>query len=107
MVVSTKQIQPSSRFFMIVATKQIHLSRTFSQLYKSAHLSQLHEIIAASQACISDAQAWMHNNKLQLNADKTEMILIASKYNQKSQPLPSSVDLTGTQIYFSTTVRNL
>ena len=35
------------------------------------------------------------------------MILITSKYNQKSQPLPSSIDLTGTQIRFSTTVRNL
>ena len=75
-----------------------------NQLYKSAHLSQLQEITTASQACISEVQALIHNNILQLNADKTEMIIITSTYNQKSQPLPSSIDLTGnpdTSLYHS------
>ena len=49
----------------------------------------------------------MHNNKLQLNPDKTEMILTTSKHNQKSLSLPFSVDLNGTSIYLSSTVRNL
>ena len=49
----------------------------------------------------------MHNNKLQLNPDKTEMILITSKHNQKSLTLPFSVDLNGTSIRLSSTVRNL
>ncbi|WP_294046750.1 hypothetical protein, partial [Thiolapillus sp.] len=49
----------------------------------------------------------MHNNKLQLNPDKTEMILITSKHNQKSLSLPFSVDLNGTSIHLSSTVRNL
>ena len=49
----------------------------------------------------------MHNNKLQLNPDKTEMILITSKHNQKSMSLPFSVDLNGTSIHLSSTVRNL
>lgn len=35
------------------------------QLYVSAHLSELHEIISFSQACISSVQVWMHHNKLQ------------------------------------------
>ena len=35
------------------------------QLYVSAHLSELHEIISSSQACISSVQVWMHHNKLQ------------------------------------------
>ena len=49
----------------------------------------------------------MHNNKLQLNLDKTEMILITSKHNQKSLSLPFSVDLNGTSIRLSSSVRNL
>ena len=49
----------------------------------------------------------MHNNKLQLNPDKTEMILITSKRNRKSLFLPFSVDLNGTSIHLSSTVRNL
>ena len=48
----------------------------------------------------------MHNNKLQLNPDKTEMILITSKHNQKSLSLPFSVDLNGTLIHLSSSVRN-
>ena len=35
------------------------------------------------------------------------MILITSKHNQKSLSLPVSVDLNGTSIYLSSTVRNL
>ena len=67
-----------------------------NQLYISANLAQLQEIIRTSQSCISDVQAWMHNNKLQLNPDKTEMILIFSEHNQKSLSLPFCVDLNGT-----------
>ena len=78
-----------------------------NQLYISANLSQLQEIIKASKSCISDVQAWMHNNRLQLNPDETGVILITSKHNQKSLPLPFSVDLNGTSIHLSSTVRNL
>ena len=49
----------------------------------------------------------MHNNKLQLNPNKTEMILITSKHNQKSLSVPFSVDLNETSIPLSSTVRNL
>ena len=49
----------------------------------------------------------MHNNKLQLNPDKTEMNLITSKHNQKSLFFPFSVILNGTSIHLSSTVRNL
>ena len=39
--------------------------------------------MTSSHACISDVQAWMHHNKLQLNIDKMEMILISPKHIQK------------------------
>ena len=50
-----------------------------NQLYKSGNITQLPEIIYSTQSCISDVKAWMTNNQLQLNSDKTEMILIATK----------------------------
>ena len=50
-----------------------------SQLYKSGNITQLPEIIHSTQSCISDVKAWMTNNQLQLNNDKTETILIATK----------------------------
>ena len=53
-----------------------------NQLYISANLSQLQEIIRASKSCISDVKAWMHNNKLQLTPDKTETILTTSKHSK-------------------------
>ena len=77
------------------------------QLYISANLAQLQEINRTSQSCMPDVQAWMRNSELQLKSDKTEMILITSKHNQKSLSLPFSVDLNGTSIRLSSTVRNL
>ena len=50
-----------------------------NQLNKSGNITQLPEIIHSTQSCISDVKAWMTNNQLQLNNDKTEMILIATK----------------------------
>ena len=50
-----------------------------NQLYKSGNITQLPEIIHSTQSCISDVKAWMTNNQLQLNSDKTEMVLIATK----------------------------
>ena len=54
-----------------------------NQLYKSGNITQLPEIIHSTQSCISvnsvHVKAWMINNQLQLNNDKTEMILIATK----------------------------
>ena len=49
----------------------------------------------------------MHNDKLQLNPNKTELILITSKHSQKSLSLPFSVDLNENSIHLSSTVRNL
>ena len=60
-----------------------------------------------SQICISDVQAWMHNNKLQLYPDKTEMIIFTSKRYQHNSHLPSEIGVNGSQISVSSYVRNL
>ena len=61
-----------------------------NQLYKSGNITQLPEIIHSTQSCISDVKAWMTNNQLQLNSDKTEMILIATKTVLSSYSVPQS-----------------
>ena len=47
----------------------------------SYRFSSYTEAIAALcrvEACINEIQAWTKNNKLQLNADKTEYLIVAS-----------------------------
>ena len=78
-----------------------------NQLYKSGNITQLPEIIHSTQSCISDVKAWMTNNQLQLNNDKTEMILIATKTFLNSDSVPQSINLEGSDIKFANTVRNL
>ena len=78
-----------------------------NQLHKSGNITQLPEIIHSTQSCISDVKAWMTNNQLQVNNDKTEMILTATKTVLKSDSVPQSINLEGSDIKFANTVRNL
>ena len=73
----------------------------------AGNITQLPEIIHSTQSCISDVKAWMTNNQLQLNNDKTEMILIATKTVLNSDSVPQSINLEGSDIKFANTVRNL
>ena len=84
--------------------------RSFSddnQLFKSGHILQLQGIIQSTQCCISDLKDWMINNKLQLNEDKTDMILISARKVLNNAPIPSEICLNGTNIKLSQNVRNL
>ena len=77
-----------------------------NQLYKSGNILQLPAIIQTTQLCISDLKDWMTNNKLKLNEEKTEMIFVTPK-RTCSNSLPLTIDLNGTEITPSQTVRNL
>ena len=78
-----------------------------NQLYKSGNISQLPKIIHLTQLGISDLKLWMTNNQLQLNNDKTEMILTASKTILNSDSVPQSINLEGCDIKLANTVCNL
>ena len=71
------------------------------------NLATLHSFLKLTQSCISDVKSWMTNNQLQLNNDKTEMILIAIKTVLNSDCVPQSINLEGSHIKFANTVRNL
>ena len=102
-----KRIHAGNRCCLRCMQQCVFPAQSFKGTHISAILSQLQEIIGVSQSCISGGQAWVHNIKLQLTPDKTEMILITSKHNQKSQSLPFSVDLNRTSIHLSSIVRKL
>ena len=78
-----------------------------NQLYKSGHVLQLQDIIQSTQCCISYLKDWMTNNKLQLNEDKTDTILISARKMLNNAPLPSEIRMNSTNIKLSQTVRNL
>ena len=56
------------------------------------------------QSCVADVKVWMTQNKLQLNNEKTEALLIDPQ-NSPNLPLSSVIDES--EIQFSKSVRNL
>ena len=79
--------------FTIVDTHLLshHSFSDDNQLYVTGPASELSNLVSSTQSCISQLKSWTTVNKLKLNEDKTDMILIRSpKPNLTS---PSSVDL--------------
>jgi len=60
---------------------------------------------AKVEACLKDINSWMLSNNLKLNNDKTELLVLHSKY--RSQPSLDVVSVGNTQVSPSDEVRNL
>ena len=75
-----------------------------TQLRKSCSPGQYDDTRNALQTCISDLKEGMTENKLQLNADKTEAILFNSS---KLKHPPTPLSICQATISFSYSVRNL
>ena len=78
-----------------------------NQLYTSGSLSDLPAMISHTQSCVSDLSNWMTDNKLKLNADKTEILLIYPPKFSNHASLPSSINLIDSSITVSPSARNL
>ena len=63
--------------------------------------------ILCVEKCVSDVKTWMTSNKLQMNEDKTEVLLVTAKRVVNLQHLPEFVNVNSTCIKFSPSVRNL
>ena len=83
-----------------------HFYADDSQIYFSFE-SNTPELVTASrlEACVKDVSDWMSANKLKLNSDKTELLIIASQFGPK--PQLSSLSVCGDQICPSVSVRNV
>ena len=75
----------------------------------SFRFSSYTEAIAALcrvEACINEIQSWMKNNKLQLNADKTEYLIVASP-NVLPKITLRPINISGIKIEPSVSAKNL
>ena len=74
-----------------------HFYADDSQIYFSFD-SNTPELVTASrlEACVKDVSDWMSADKLKLNSDKTELLIIASQFGPK--PQLSSLNVCGDQI---------
>ena len=55
-----------------------HIYADDTQFYCSLDIKSLDEVLNLMSACISDVRSWMISNKLKINDDKTEFLLITS-----------------------------
>ena len=86
-----------------------HLYADDSQLQKSFNSRIRGQDIQAAthlENCIIEISQWMNNNKLRLNRDKTEFIILASKANAKRVTV-DSLNLQGDVVCSTPVVRNL
>lgn len=88
---------------------QVHMYADDTQLYLSFDLDSVCDEIASRsriELCIKDIKSWMTLNKLKLNDDKTEFIIITSKYHQ-SKPTTDCLQIASANIHVSPNARNL
>jgi len=71
-------------------------------------ISQFQQAITKLESCIEDIRTWMTTNKLKLNEDKTEFMIITSKfYKATYQQLNPTLTVGGVPIKPVCSVRNL
>ena len=78
-----------------------------TQLQKSTPPNDVQSLTHNLQSCTDDIKAWMCNNQLKLNEDKTEAILFSTSSLSSCHCLPSSIIVGTHEIVFSDKVRNL
>ena len=66
------------------------------QVYKSFHLDDCLSSIHCVEKCVSNVKTWMTSNKLQMNEDKTEILLVTAKQIVNLQHLPEFMNINGT-----------
>ena len=59
------------------------------------------------QACISDVKAWATANMIELNDDRTELMVVTSKRTKHLHNLPTSISIDNAQIPFKQSVKKL
>ena len=78
-----------------------------NQLYKISTLDAIHQSIETLQNCTIDVKSWMTANKLQLNDNKTEAMIILSNRMSVHSPLPSVIHIGDADVPFVSSVKNL
>ena len=74
-----------------------------TQLQNSATPDRLPNLIDSMWLCIDDIKDWMTDNKLKLNDDKTEVMIISSSRMSTALSIPESFDIGNGSVPFSNT----
>ena len=78
-----------------------------TQLHVSVPPSNIQSAISSLETCLSDIQTWMLENKLKLNNDQTEALLLRSSSKSFSVSKPTTISVCGREIYISSSARIL
>ena len=84
-----------------------HSSADDIQLQMYAPPDRIYELLHSMQPCISDVKAWATVNMLELNHNKTELMLVTSKRTKHLHNLPTSTTIGNAQIPFKQSVKIL
>ncbi|GFO46609.1 reverse transcriptase-like protein [Plakobranchus ocellatus] len=83
-----------------------HFYADDSQIYIDGTIEDLSNLISNTQNCIEDIKTWMTNNKLKLNEETTEIILLGHpRFANDLQNV--TINLSGHEITCEQTVKNL
>ena len=103
--------------FILYSTSLSFLSETHSvsnqsfaddtQVLHSCPPTKLLSTVLTMQTCISDVKTWMTQNKLKLNDDKSEAVLIKSNRTSFPSAQPTSLPVGSADSPFTTCARNL
>ena len=102
----------ASKLFKIVESHlpNSHCYADDTQLYiafRSGNDLEETAAITAMESCIADISQWMHSDKLKLNSDKTECLLIGTRQQLQKVSNISTLSVGDSQIVPSCEVRNL
>jgi exonuclease III len=83
-----------------------HFYADDTQLQDSDSPDNIQNLLTRTSDCYSDVKNWMTNNKLKLNDDKTESILISTRQKLSQLP-PLSLQLCNTAVPITDSAKNL
>ena len=84
-----------------------HLYADDSQLYISFSSGDSAAALNGLQSCLASVQSWMSTNKLQLNPEKTELLLIGNEWQRSKYLSMFPIQLLGVKTYPAKSARNL
>ena len=84
-----------------------HLYADDSQLYVSFSSGDSAAALSGLQSCLASVQSWMSTNKLKLNPDKTEFLLIGNERQRSKYLSMFPIELLGVKTYPAKYARNL
>ena len=98
---------PLNKILSTYKTVNYHFYEDDTQLYISLIPINFATAIATFQTCLADVQSWMTTNKLNLNPDKTEFILLGNKSQRENLAAYYPVDILGSVISLTVKARNV